>query len=293
MATAGVRPGMLVHNAYGYGLFTGGLGFHHGAERLGATVLPVSSGQTRRQAMLLRDLQAQVLTCTPSYALTIAEALEEAGIGPDDLALEVGLFGAEPWSESMREQLERRLGLRARNFYGLSEIIGPGVAAECDEAAGAHLNEDHFLVEVVDGELVITTLTKEALPLIRYRTGDIADGRRVAVRVRAHARTHGPGARPPRRHADPARRQRLPVRDRARAARRRRRRAALRADGRAPRGERRGPRPLRGARRQRRPRARVHEALRERTGIGIEVELVETGTLPRSQGKAARVIDKR
>jgi len=174
MATAGVRPGMLVHNANGYGLFTGGLGFHHGAERLGATVLPVSTGQTRRQLTLLRDLQAQVLCSTPSYAMTIADALEADGGGPDALSLELGLFGAEPWSEAMRAQLERRLGLTARNFYGLSEIIGPGVAVECEAADGLHLNEDHFLVEELDGELVITTLTKEALPLIRYRTADVA-----------------------------------------------------------------------------------------------------------------------
>ena len=186
MAMAGVRPGMLVHNANGYGLFTGGLGFHHGAERLGATILPVSVGQTKRQVMLLCDLQAQVLCATPSYAVTIAEALEDEGIGPDELSLEVGLFGAEPWSEPMRDELERRLGLRARNCYGLSEIIGPGVAMECEAGTGSHVNEDHFLVEVLDpdtsepvaagepGELVITTLTKEALPLLRYRTADIA-----------------------------------------------------------------------------------------------------------------------
>jgi phenylacetate-CoA ligase len=182
---AGVRPGMVVHNAYGYGLFTGGLGVHQGAERIGATVVPVSGGLTARQATLLRDLDAQVLCCTPSYALHIAQALRQAGI--DDLALEVGVFGAEPWTAAMRVQLEAELGLDALNLYGLSEIIGPGVAAECREGRdGAHVQEDHFLVEVIDpetgaplpfgelGELVFTTLTKEALPLIRYRTGDIA-----------------------------------------------------------------------------------------------------------------------
>jgi phenylacetate-CoA ligase len=184
---AGVRPGMVVHNAYGYGLFTGGLGFHQGAERLGATVIPVSGGVTARQARLLRDLGGQALACTPSYALHIAQAVREAGIATDELRLEVGLFGAEPWTEAMRDQIEAELGLTAINFYGLSEIVGPGVAAECREARdGLHVHEDHFLVEVVDpdtgaplpdgeeGELVFTTLTKEALPLLRYRTRDIA-----------------------------------------------------------------------------------------------------------------------
>ncbi len=187
MTMAGVQPGMVVHNAYGYGLFTGGLGFHHGAERLGALVVPVSGGVTARQATLLRDLDAQVLCCTPSYALHIAQGLREAGVGPSDLKLEIGMFGAEPWTEGMRERLESELGLTALNIYGLSEIVGPGVSAECPEARdGLHVQEDHFLVEAidpdtgepvddgVDGELVFTTLTKEALPLLRYRTGDIA-----------------------------------------------------------------------------------------------------------------------
>ena len=187
MAMAGVKAGMVVHNAYGYGLFTGGLGFHQGAERLGALVIPVSGGVTARQATLLRDLGGQVLCCTPSYALHIAQGLREAGIEPDELALEIGMFGAEPWTEGMRERLEAELGLIALNVYGLSEIVGPGVSAECPEARdGLHVQEDHFLVEVIDpdtgervedgtdGELVFTTLTKEALPLLRYRTGDIA-----------------------------------------------------------------------------------------------------------------------
>src|SRR3954469_25402516 len=151
MEMAGVRAGMVVHNAYGYGLFTGGLGFHQGGERLGATVIPVSGGMTGRQALLLRDLGGQVLCSTPSYALHIAQGLREAGVGPGELSLELGLFGAEPWTEPMRAQLERELGLKAINFYGLSEMCGPGVAAECGEARdGLHVNEDHFLVEVVD-----------------------------------------------------------------------------------------------------------------------------------------------
>jgi phenylacetate-CoA ligase len=306
MAMAGVRPGMLVHNANGYGLFTGGLGFHDGAERLGATILPVSAGQTKRQVMLLRDLQAQVLCATPSYAVTIAEALEEEGIGPDELSLEVGLFGAEPWSEAMRSELERRLGLRARNCYGLSEIIGPGVAMECEAGAGSHVNEDHFLVEVLDpetsepvpagepGELVITTLTKEALPLLRYRTADIAAldetpcacGRTLARIGPVHGRRddmlilRGVNVYPSEiEHV------------------------LLGVEGVAPHYELTVDRPgasdevsvrceTAGAATDE-LRARVREALRERMGIGIDVELVPAGSLPRSAGKAARVIDRR
>jgi phenylacetate-CoA ligase len=187
LVMAGVRPGMVAHNAHGYGLFTGGLGFHLGAELLGCVVVPAAAGMTQRQVMLLQDLRAQVLFATPSYALSIAEACEQAGVDPKSLHLEVAVLGAEPWTEEMRGEIERRLNLRAMNMYGLSEIIGPGVAAECaDGAGGSHIQEDHFLPEVVDpetgeplppgeeGELVFTTLTKEALPLIRYRTGDIS-----------------------------------------------------------------------------------------------------------------------
>jgi phenylacetate-CoA ligase len=186
MTAAGVRPGMTFHNANGYGLFTGGLGFHQGGERIGATVIPVSGGFTARQAMMLSDLGGQALSATPSYALVIAQAIREAGIDPAELPLEIGLFGGEPWTEQMRAQLDRELAIDSVNFYGLSEMCGPGVASECRVARnGLHVQEDHFLVEVVDpesgeplpegtdGELVFTTLTKEAQPLIRYRTGDI------------------------------------------------------------------------------------------------------------------------
>ena len=186
MTMAGVRPGMLIHNANGYGLFTGGLGFHQGGERIGATVVPVSGGLTARQAMLVRDFGANVLVATPSYSLVIAQALQDAGIAPEDNTLELGLFGGEPWTEGLRTQIDSALGIKAINFYGLSEMCGPGVATECLTARdGLHVQEDHFLVEVIDpadgaplppgadGELVFTTLTKEALPLIRYRTGDL------------------------------------------------------------------------------------------------------------------------
>jgi phenylacetate-CoA ligase len=309
LSTAGVRPGMLVHNANGYGLFTGGLGFHQGAERLGATVVPVSGGFTERQVTLLHDLRAQVLFATPSYALHIGHALAEHGLGPDDLALEVGVFGGEPWTPAMGAAIERALGLAAVNMYGLSEIIGPGVAVQCREMRdGSHINEDHFLAEVVDpqtgeplpdgaeGELVFSTLTKEALPLLRYRTGDIAAidpapcacGRTLArmgpVRGRRdemliirgvnlypseveHTLLHVDGVAP---HYQlvlerPDALDELTVRcepDDADVDR-----EALRA--------------------------RVARALREHTGIHVAVELLAPGTVPRSEGKAVRVVDNR
>jgi len=185
LMAGGVGPSDVVHNAYGYGLFTGGLGFHYGAERVGAAVVPMSGGFTDRQLMALRDLGSSVLCCTPSYALHLAEAIEEAGLKPKDLKLRVGFFGAEPWTEAMREALETRLDIMALNIYGLSEVIGPGVSVECPERDGMHVAEDHFLPEIVDpatltpvppgtvGELVFTTLTKEALPVLRYRTRDL------------------------------------------------------------------------------------------------------------------------
>jgi phenylacetate-CoA ligase len=309
LATAGVRAGMLVHNANGYGLFTGGLGFHQGAERLGATVVPVSGGFTERQVTLLRDLRAQVLFATPSYALHIGQALAERGVAHEELALEVGVFGGEPWTPAMGAAIERALGLDAVNMYGLSEIIGPGVAVQCrEERAGSHVNEDHFLAEVVDpetgeplpdgaeGELVFSTLTKEALPLLRYRTGDIASldsapcpcGRTLArmstVRGRRddmliirgvnlypseveHTLLQVEGIAPHYQlvverpgaldeltvHCEPAI-------------------VGLDADD---------------------LRARAARALHERTGITIAVELVPPGTVPRSEGKAVRVLDRR
>jgi phenylacetate-CoA ligase len=186
LACAGARPGDIVHNAYGYGLFTGGLGIHDGAERLGCTVVPVSGGLTERQVTLLQDFGAHVLGATPSYALNIAEVAEAMGVDLRALPLRLGVFGAEPWSAALRADLEARLGITAVDLYGLSEIIGPGVACECSVARnGLHGWEDHFLFEVIDpetlapvpdgdpGELVITTLTKEALPMLRYRTRDI------------------------------------------------------------------------------------------------------------------------
>jgi phenylacetate-CoA ligase len=309
MAMAGVRSGMVVHNAYGYGLFTGGLGFHQGAERLGATVIPISGGFTARQAMLLRDLGGQVLCSTPSYALHIAQAVRKAGIELGELALELGQFGAEPWSEAMRAQIEEELGITALNVYGLSEIVGPGVAAECREGrAGSHVNEDHFLAEIVDpesgeplrpgerGELVFTTLTKEALPLVRYRTGDISS---LDLDTCACGRTLARMGPVVGRHDDmliirgvnlyPSEVERV----------------LLEVDGIAPHYqlvvERPGTmdeltvqcEPADGALDRAALQARAERALRAATGVSIAVQLYEPGQVPRSEGKAVRVVDRR
>jgi len=185
LTCAGATRFDVVQNAYGYGLFTGGLGLHFGVERLGATVVPVSGGNTRRQLMLMQDFGTTILTCTPSYALYMAEEGQKMGLDFKKLPLKAGIFGAEPWSERMRQQLEEKLDLMALDIYGLSEIMGPGVAMECAAKQGMHIWEDHFIPEIIDpatgevlppgeqGELVITTITKEAFPLIRYRTRDI------------------------------------------------------------------------------------------------------------------------
>ncbi len=210
LTAAGASRRDIIHVAYGYGLFTGGLGAHYGAERLGATTVPVSGGGTRRQAMLLRDFGATVLCCTPSYSLVLYETALEAGIDFKELPLRIGVFGAEPWTDEMRRDIELKMGIKAIDIYGLSEVMGPGVGIECAEAQyGAHLQEDHFLCEVIDpetlepvkpgepGELVITTLTKEAQPMIRYRTRDITRlvttpckcGRTTARMVRVQGRS--------------------------------------------------------------------------------------------------------
>src|SRR5438093_6935999 len=200
IACMGGKPGDVFHNAYGYGLFTGGLGFHYGAERLGLTTVPVSGGGTERQVMLMQDLGAHILGATPSYALNIAEVASAMGVDLRKLPLRYGCFGAEPWSEGMRRELEDKFAIKAMDVYGLSEIIGPGVASECHQAQhGLHIWEDHFLCEVIDpetaepvpsgeaGELVLTTLTKEALPMLRYRTRDIT---RLIEEPCACGRTH-------------------------------------------------------------------------------------------------------
>lgn len=186
LTAAGATSSDYVHVSYGYGLFTGGMGLHYGAEKLGATAIPVSSGNTKRQVQILQDFGSNVLCCTPSYALFIAETLKEMNVDPSELPLRIGIFGAEPWSENMRTQLENMLKIKAYDIYGLSEIAGPGVAYECCEQSGMHICEDYFYPEIVDpvtlkplpdgeyGELVFTCIGKEALPLLRYRTRDIS-----------------------------------------------------------------------------------------------------------------------
>jgi len=187
LSCGGTTSGDVVHNAYGYGLFTGGLGAHYGAEKIGAAVIPMSGGNTKRQILIMKDFGSTILCCTPSYALNIAEVMAEEGVDSSQLRLKCGLFGAEPWTEGMRREIEKQLRIHALDIYGLSEVIGPGVASECiEEKCGLHIFEDHFVPEIIDpitgttlphgesGELVFTTLTKEAFPVLRYRTRDIS-----------------------------------------------------------------------------------------------------------------------
>ncbi len=186
LAMAGITQDDVLHNSYGYGLFTGGLGLHDGCERLGATVIPMSGGATKRQIQVLKDFGSTAICCTPSYGQYLYEAMQDAGLTREDFKLRVGVFGAEPWTEAMRRDMEGKLGIKAMDIYGLSEIMGPGVAMECHDAQdGMHVMEDHFYIEIIDpitgevlphgevGELVITTITKEGIPLIRYRTRDL------------------------------------------------------------------------------------------------------------------------
>lgn len=186
LIAVGAKQRDFVHISYGYGLFTGGMGLHYGAEKMKATAIPASVGNTKRQIQIMQDFGSSILCCTPSYALLLAETIQEMGISTDDLHLKAGVFGAEPWTEEMRKEIEAKLHIKAYDIYGLSEIMGPGVSFECTEQTGMHINEDHFIPEIIDpitlevlpdgeqGELVFTCITKEALPLIRYRTKDIA-----------------------------------------------------------------------------------------------------------------------
>ena len=232
LACAGARPGDIVHNAYGYGLFTGGLGAHYGAERLGCTVVPVSGGGTERQVTLLQDFGAHVLCATPSYALNIAEIADAMGVDMRKLPVRCGVFGAEPWSDAMRRDLEARFGIKAVDIYGLSEIIGPGVACECDAGQnGLHGWEDHFLFEVVDPKTLRAAADRRARrtrdhdadqrgaaddPLSHARHHDAV---RRALRLRADPRAHPAGHRAQRRHADHSRRQCLSLAGRGGAGR--------------------------------------------------------------------------
>jgi phenylacetate-CoA ligase len=203
--STGARKEDVIQNSYGYGLFTGGLGLHYGGELLGAVVIPVSGGNTERQIKIMQDFQSTVICCTPSYALYIAEVGKEMGIDFGKLPLGTGIMGAEPWTEEIRKEIEDRLKIDAIDIYGLSEIIGPGVSCECHEKAGLHVAEDHFLIEIIDpdtgkrkkpgeiGEMVFTSLTKEALPIIRYRTRDLS---RIDISGCACGRTHARMAKP-------------------------------------------------------------------------------------------------
>jgi phenylacetate-CoA ligase len=298
LAAAGGEAGTVVQVAYGYGLFTGGLGLHYGAERLGCTVVPASSGNTPRQAQLLEDLGAEILCCTPSYALTIADHVPD----PSRLQVRAGVFGAEPWTEGLREAIERALGLTALDIYGLSEIIGPGVSAECVEArGGSHINEDHFLVEVIDpasgdavrdgevGELVFTTLTKEALPLLRYRTGDLAS---VTCEPCACGRTFARMSRIVGRTDDM-----LIIRG-VNLFPSEVERALLEIPGLAPHYQLVVERPqhldeltvqVEGDAKP----SDVQSQLQRVLGLSAKVEVLGAGSLPRSEGKALRVVDKR
>jgi phenylacetate-CoA ligase len=204
LVAGGATRGDIIHNAYGYGLFTGGLGIHYGAERLGASVIPISGGNTKRQILIMKDFGPTILTCTPSYALHLAEVATETGTGFEDLKFKSGIFGAEPWSENMRNEIERKLHLNAIDIYGLSEVLGPGVSIECLEAkSGLHIFEDHFIPEIINpltaevlphgetGELVFTSVTKEAFPIIRYRTRDVTSlDYAPCICGRTHVRMH-------------------------------------------------------------------------------------------------------
>jgi phenylacetate-CoA ligase len=320
LAAAGAEPGQLIHLAYGYGLFTGGLGFHDAAEHMGLTVVPVSSGNTLRQILLLQDFRPQGLACTPSFALHIGESFREQGGDPRSVGLAYGLFGAEPWTDGMRSRLEALWGCPAVDFYGLSEVIGPGVASECVEVRdGLHINEDHFLPEIVDpasgaprrageeGELVLTSLTKQALPVLRYRTGDVTRldpepcrcGRTTVRMARIKGRTDdmliikGVNLFPSQLEAalltvtDLAPHYQLVV-DRREAfptvaVQVEPAEQVVRSWG----GFEAAPGPRSALR------ARVAECLRGHLGLNPEITIVAPKTIPRSEGKAVRVVERR
>ncbi len=314
LACTGASARDFVHIAYGYGLFTGGLGVHYGAEKLGATVIPASGGATRRQVQLLRDFAATVLCCTPSYALHLWDAAQEVGIDFHDLPLKIGVFGAEPWSENMRSEIEKKLGIDALNIYGLSEIIGPGVAMECVESkCGMHIFEDHFLPEIIDpvsgkqlppgevGELVITTITKQGIPLLRYRTRDLTCLDYTPCKCgRSHARigriegrsddmiiVRGVNVFPQQiesivlEHADISPHYQIVVTrennlDKVEV------RVEIAEDNFADQ-----------IRKLQFLQASIQKTIKEFLGVSVKVSLVERGTIQRSEGKAQRVVDMR
>lgn len=313
LTMAGADQNDIVQVAYGYGLFTGGLGAHIGAETIGATVIPMSSGNTQKQIMFLQDMKSTVLCCTPSYALTIAEGVKKAGLTPDDLHLKAGVFGAEPWTQGMRDSIEAGLGLRAHDIYGLSEIMGPGVSMSCEYNCGMHIQEDYFYVEVIDpdtlevlpdgekGELVITTIGKEGMPLIRYRTRDICylmrekcECGRTTVRMsRVFGRTddmliiRGVNVFPSQVETVIAKFDELTMNYKLYVGREHNtdtfRLAVELAEGLE----------IQDIAFVEALRGRVEHELRDILGIGCDIKFLNEGTLPRSEGKAVRVEDTR
>ena len=313
LVAGGLRSEHTVHIAFGFGLFTGGFGLHYGIERVGAAIVPASSGNTPRHVMLMADLEADVLICTPSYALNIVDVAVQRGIDPKSLPLRYGHFGAEPWTEDMRVEIERELGILAFNNYGLSEIIGPGVSGECAARCGMHIQEDHFLVECVDpdtllpvapgepGELVFTTLTKEAMPLLRYRTRDIASldrspcpcGRTGVRMSRVIGRTddmlilRGVNVFPSQieealLHVEGTAPHYLIIVDRPGAMDQVTVQVEVRAQDFSD-----------EMRQMHRLRDRIDREVHSATGVRMNIELVAPQTLQRSQGKAVRVLDLR
>jgi phenylacetate-CoA ligase len=305
LRAAGVRPGWRVHVAYGYGLFTGGLGAHYGAERLGCTVIPVSGGMTERQVRLIRDLEPDAILVTPSYMLALLDEFERQGLDARDSSLQVGVFGAEPWTEDMRGEIEQRAGLHAVDIYGLSEVIGPGVASECVETKdGLHVWEDHFYPEVVDpetgqvlpdgerGELVFTSLTKQAMPVVRYRTRDLT--RLLPGTARSMRRMEKVTGRSDDMlilrgvNVFPTQVEEL----------------LLRVDGLSPHYQlvlsRTGPLDELTVRVEARPSGAAADAgdrlcllVKQNVGVSVRCEVLSPGSLERSQGKAQRVVDQR
>ena len=313
-AMAGADKEDVIQVAYGYGLFTGGLGAHIGAETMGAMVIPMSSGNTQKQLMFMQDMKSTVLCCTPSYALTIAEQVEKAGLVPGkDIHLKAGVFGAEPWTQAMRDSIEEKLGLRAHDIYGLSEIMGPGVSMSCEYNCGMHVQEDYFYMEVVDpdtlepvsdgekGELVITTLGKEGMPLIRYRTRDICylmrekcECGRTSVRMsRVFGRTddmliiRGVNVFPSQVETVIAKFDELTVNYKLYVGRENNTDTFELAVELAENLE------IEDIAFVENLKKRIDRALRDMLGIGCKITLLNAGTLPRSEGKAVRVEDTR
>lgn len=310
---AGVKKNYIIQNAYGYGLFTGGFGIHHGAYKFGATAVPISAGNTKKQLEIMTDFQSDVLTCTPSYAMYLGESREKAGISLDEINLKAGIFGAEMWTEEMRHKIEESLGLKALNIYGLTELMGPGIAQECMEQDGIHISDDHFYPEIIDsetgetlgydqtGELVLTTLTREGMPILRFRTKDVtslmsgtcACGRTTVRMTRITGRTddmmkiRGVMVFPSQIE-----------------------KALLKIDGVSPNYQIIVTRPdildeievkveasrelfFDQMKEMEQVEANIKKAIRGETGLRVEVTLCEPETLPRSEGKAVRVIDER